>query len=78
MSKWNTDYTPTLLTLENNARAKRLYDRLGFSETGRRNVITGGLDEIELSWSRVLRQKGNNNAIYGDRQNFFHGKRSPI
>ena len=29
MSKWNTDYTPTLWILENNVLAKRLYDRPG-------------------------------------------------
>ncbi len=44
--------TPTLWILENNVRAKRLYERFGFSETGRRNVITDGLDEIEMSWSK--------------------------
>ena len=55
--------TPMLLILENNVRAKRLYERLGFSETGRRNVITNGLDEIELSWTDALKQKGNNDAV---------------
>ena len=46
MSKWNTDYKPTLWILENNVRIKHLYDRLGFSETGRRNVIIDELDEM--------------------------------
>ena len=39
---------PTLWILENNAGAERLYRRLGFTETGRRNAITGELDEIEF------------------------------
>ena len=41
--------TPTLWILENNQRAERLYRREGFKETGRRNVITDGLDEIEFA-----------------------------
>lgn len=40
--------TPTLWILENNLGAKRLYERMGFSVTGKRNNITDGLDEIEL------------------------------
>ena len=40
--------TPTLWILENNTDAKRLYHKMGFRETGRKNVITDGLDEIEL------------------------------
>ena len=40
---------PTLWILENNTNAKRLYLRLGFRETGRRNPITSKLDEIELA-----------------------------
>ncbi len=44
--------TPTLWILENNVRAKRLYERLGFSVTGRRNNITDGLDEIEMLWTK--------------------------
>ena len=39
---------PVLWILENNTGAKRLYHRMGFQETGRRNAITNGLDEIEL------------------------------
>ena len=39
---------PTLWILENNSNAKRLYHKMGFRETGRKNVITDGLDEIEL------------------------------
>lgn len=42
---------PTLWILENNNDAKRLYQRLGFQETGRTNTIADGLDEIELSLS---------------------------
>lgn len=41
--------TPTLWILENNLRAARLYRRMGFRETGNRNHITNGLDEIEFS-----------------------------
>ncbi len=41
--------TPTLWILENNVNAARLYRRLGFTETGRRNVVTTGLDEIEFA-----------------------------
>ncbi len=39
---------PALWILENNDGARRLYRRMGFRETGRRNAITNGLDEIEL------------------------------
>ena len=39
--------TPTLWILENNKRAEKLYRRVGFVETGRKNAITDGLDEIE-------------------------------
>ena len=39
---------PTLWILENNSNAARLYRREGFSETGRRNPIDKGLDEIEF------------------------------
>ena len=41
--------TPTLWILENNTNAKRLYQKMGFQETGRIHAITDGLDEIELS-----------------------------
>ena len=40
---------PTLWILENNAGAERLYRRLGFKATGKRNTITDGLDEIEFA-----------------------------
>ena len=39
---------PTLWILENNDGARRLYERMGFRETGRRNRITDGLEEIEF------------------------------
>ena len=41
--------TPTLWVLENNVRARRLYERLGFAETGNRRITPGGLDEIEFA-----------------------------
>ena len=41
--------TPTLWILENNKDAERLYRRIGFKPTGKRNNITEGLDEIEFS-----------------------------
>ncbi|MBR4906701.1 MAG: GNAT family N-acetyltransferase [Clostridia bacterium] len=41
--------TPVLWILENNARARRLYERLGFAETGNRHSVPNGLDEIEFS-----------------------------
>lgn len=41
--------TPTLWILENNTAAARLYRRFGFVETGKRNVITDKLDEIEFA-----------------------------
>ena len=50
---------PTLWILENNVRAKRLYERLGFSETGRRKTIKNGLDEIQLSWGKKETWKQN-------------------
>lgn len=40
--------TPTLWILENNTNAEKLYRRMGFTETGRRKMITDGLDEIEF------------------------------
>ncbi|MBQ4436140.1 MAG: GNAT family N-acetyltransferase [Clostridia bacterium] len=43
------DGAPALWILENNENAARLYRRLGFAETGRRNEITHGLDEIEFA-----------------------------
>lgn len=39
--------TPTLWILENNKRAERLYRRMGFQETGRKNPVADGLEEIE-------------------------------
>ena len=39
--------TPTLWILENNKRAERLYRRMGFKETGRKNPIADGLEEVE-------------------------------
>ena len=39
---------PTLWILENNVRAERLYHRMGFRETGRRQAVRDGLDEIEF------------------------------
>ena len=39
---------PTLWILENNTNAARLYQREGFVQTGRRNNIDKGLDEIEF------------------------------
>lgn len=41
--------TPALWILENNARARRLYERLGFAETGNRHAVPNGLDEIEFA-----------------------------
>ena len=41
--------TPTLWILENNINAERLYRRIGFKETGRKNAITNRLDEIEFA-----------------------------
>lgn len=42
------DGKPTLWILENNVNAARLYSRLGFKATGKRNAITEKLDEIEF------------------------------
>ena len=41
--------TSTLWILENNVNAERLYRRIGFKETGRKNAITNKLDEIEFA-----------------------------
>ena len=41
--------TPSLWILENNDRARSLYLKAGFRETGNRNNITEGLDEIEFA-----------------------------
>ena len=41
-------HTPALWILENNTCAERLYHRMGFQKTGRRNYIAHGLDEIEM------------------------------
>jgi len=42
------DGKPTLWILENNVNAARLYSRLGFKVTGKRNFIAEKLDEIEF------------------------------
>ena len=41
--------TPTLWILENNTGAERLYRRMGFVKTGKKNPITSELDEIEFT-----------------------------
>lgn len=41
--------TPTLWILENNINAERLYLRMGFEKTDRKNTISNGLDEIEFA-----------------------------
>ncbi len=41
--------TPTLWILENNTGAARLYRRMGFQETGRKNAITDKLNEVEFA-----------------------------
>ena len=43
--------TPTLWILENNDKAKKLYHRLGFRETGTVHAVTDGLNEIELAYT---------------------------
>ena len=45
--------TPTLWILENNADAERLYLRMGFEKTGRKNTIRDGLDEIESALTNL-------------------------
>ena len=45
--------TPTLWILENNINAERLYRRIGFKETGRKNAITNRLDEIEFALTQI-------------------------
>ena len=40
---------PTLWILENNDKARRLYQKMGFKETGRIRACPSGLNEIELS-----------------------------
>ena len=50
--------TSTLWILENNVRARALYERMGFQVTGNRKVVPNGLDEIEFSLSmQVPRMK---------------------
>ena len=51
------DGVPTLWILENNENAARLYRRLGFIETGRRHMITHGLDEIEFALTESPRME---------------------
>ena len=48
ISKLGKFQTPALWILENNTCAERLYHRMGFQKTGRRNYIAHGLDEIEM------------------------------
>ena len=45
--------TPVLWILENNTGAERLYRRMGFVKTGRKNAITGELDEIEFALTEM-------------------------
>ena len=42
---------PTLWILENNVNAERLYRRMGFTETGKKKMVTDGLDEVEFTLS---------------------------
>lgn len=49
---------PTLWILENNADAARLYRRMGFRETGRKNTITDGIDEIEFALTSIPADEG--------------------
>ena len=48
--------TPRLWILENNVDAARLYRRMGCVETGKRNPIADGLDELEFVFTRVFPQ----------------------
>ena len=48
--------TPALWILENNTCAERLYHRMGFQKTGRRNNIAHGLDEIEMHLTSTFLQ----------------------
>ncbi len=50
---------PSLLILENNHRAKRLYLKAGFRETGRIVSSPNGLDEIELALQEKPLNGGN-------------------
>ena len=50
--------TPTLWILENNTGAERLYRRMGFQATGKRNNITNGLDEIEFALTAAPSAEG--------------------
>ena len=59
--------TPTLWILENNAGAKRLYERLGFFETGRRQIVRNGLDEIELSFEKGTNGNGTTDPRFDPR-----------
>ena len=45
---------PTLWILENNQSAGKLYREEGFTETGRRKAVRGGLDEIEYRFDWLL------------------------
>ena len=46
--------TPTLWILENNDKAKKLYHRLGFRETGTFHAVTDRLNEIELAYTENI------------------------
>ncbi len=46
--------TPTLWILENNVRARKLYQGAGFRETGKRKNVTNGLDEIEFEMNPFI------------------------
>ena len=45
--------TPVLWILENNTGAERLYQRMGFRKTGRKNPITDVLDEVEYAFAGI-------------------------
>ena len=68
--------TPTLWILENNARARRLYERLGFSQTGRTNRITDKLSEIEFSKTEERRMETERLIIdrikESDKEDYFY------
>lgn len=71
------DRVPTLWILSNNGKARRLYARHGFAETGRRKQLKGELWEVEMAWSRLgeirSAERESHEQTYGENDLFAEG-----
>lgn len=68
---------PTLWILSNNEKARRLYIRQGFRETGSRKQLKGELREVEMAWSQLgeirSAERASHEQTYGENDLFAEG-----